>query len=143
MGRLVTAGPEVDRARYIVERILPPYVPLSRVRVYVVENPDWNAMAMANYSIYVFSGLMADLVLEVLSEADDTYLKFPFYEARGVREILIVDSETRRVELWRREDSGFEQVAPPLRSLVTGLLYSRAAGALEVSDPACDKTWRV
>lgn len=61
MGRLFTQGPEVDRARGIVERILPPYVPLSRVRVYVVENPEWNAMAMANYSIYVFSGLMADL----------------------------------------------------------------------------------
>ena len=61
MGRLITAGPEVERARFIVERILPPYVPLSRVRVYVVENPEWNAMAMANYSIYVFSGLMADL----------------------------------------------------------------------------------
>ena len=61
MGRLVTTGPEVDRARHIVERILPPYVPLSRVRVYVVENPEWNAMAMANYSIYVFNGLMADL----------------------------------------------------------------------------------
>ena len=29
--------------------------------VYVVENPEWNAMAMANYSIYTFSGLMKDL----------------------------------------------------------------------------------
>ena len=61
MGRLLTEGPEVDRARRIVDRILPPYVPMGRARVYVVENPEWNAMAMANYSIYVFTGLMEDL----------------------------------------------------------------------------------
>ena len=84
-----------------------------------------------------------DLILEVLSEADETYLKFPFYEARGVREILIVDSESRRPELWRREASGFRAVAPPLRSLVTGLVYAQVAGAVEIRDPASGKVWRV
>ena len=29
--------------------------------VYVVDNPEWNAMAMGNYSIYVFSGLLLDM----------------------------------------------------------------------------------
>lgn len=61
MGRLITEGPLVNRARGIVDRVLPPYVSPDKVRVYVVENPEWNAMAMANYSIYVFTGLMADL----------------------------------------------------------------------------------
>ncbi len=28
--------------------------------MYVVDNPEWNAMAMGNYSIYVFSGLLRD-----------------------------------------------------------------------------------
>src|SRR5262245_41373776 len=61
VGTLIDSGPEVDRARRIVDRLLPPYVPKDQVRVYVVDNEAWNAMAMANYSIYVFRGLMKDL----------------------------------------------------------------------------------
>ena len=61
IGTLLDSGPQVDRARGIVNRLLPAYVPADKVRVYVVDNPEWNAMAMANFSIYVFSGLMKDL----------------------------------------------------------------------------------
>jgi len=61
IGELKTTGPEVDRARRIVDRLLPSYVDRKSVRVYVVDNKEWNAMAMANYSIYVFSGIMKDL----------------------------------------------------------------------------------
>jgi len=61
IGALVTTGPQVERARRIVDRLLPAYIPPKSVRVYVVDNKEWNAMAMANYSIYVFSGLMADM----------------------------------------------------------------------------------
>jgi Zn-dependent protease with chaperone function len=61
MGALHDSGPQVDRARKIVDRILPAQVDPKKVRVYVVDNKEWNAMAMANYSIYVYSGLMADM----------------------------------------------------------------------------------
>ncbi len=61
VGALRDKGPQVDRARRIVARVVPPYVDPASVRVYVVDNQEWNAMAMANYSIYVFSGLMADM----------------------------------------------------------------------------------
>jgi len=61
VGTLVTSGPDVDRCRRIVDRLLPPYVDPKQVRVYVVQNPEWNAMALANFSIYVFSGLMKDM----------------------------------------------------------------------------------
>lgn len=61
LGALHDSGPQVDRARAIVDRLLPPYVDPKDVRVYVVDNPEWNAMAMANYSVYVFSGIMKDL----------------------------------------------------------------------------------
>jgi Zn-dependent protease with chaperone function len=61
MGKMYESGPEYDRARGIVDRLLPSYIPKDGVRVYVVDNPEWNAMAMGNYSIYVFSGIMADL----------------------------------------------------------------------------------
>ena len=61
IGTLIDSGPEVERARRIVDRLLPAYVNPKQVRVYVVDNKEWNAMAMANFSVYVFSGLMADL----------------------------------------------------------------------------------
>jgi len=61
LGALHTTGPEVDRARKIVDRLLPSYIDPKSVRIYVVDNKEWNAMAMANYSIYVFSGIMKDL----------------------------------------------------------------------------------
>ena len=61
VGALIDSGPQVDRARRIVDRLVPAYVDPKQVRVYVVDNKEWNAMAMANFSIYVFSGLMADM----------------------------------------------------------------------------------
>ena len=54
-------GHEVDRVRWIVDSLLPDYLAPSDVRVYVIENKEWNAFAMGNYSIYVFSGLLDDL----------------------------------------------------------------------------------
>ena len=61
IGALHTTGPQVDRCRRIIDRLLPSYVDPKSVRVYVVDNKEWNAMAMPNYSIYVFSGLIADM----------------------------------------------------------------------------------
>jgi Zn-dependent protease with chaperone function len=61
VGRLVTEGPQVDRVRRIVDSLLPPYVGPEEVRVYVIDNKDWNAFAMGNYSIYVFTGLLNDM----------------------------------------------------------------------------------
>ena len=61
MGKMRDSGPEYDRARRVVDRVLPPYLPKDAVRVYVVDNKEWNAMAMGNYSIYVFTGIMGDL----------------------------------------------------------------------------------
>jgi Zn-dependent protease with chaperone function len=60
-GRLLEEGPRVDRVRGIVDDLLPPYLEPDDVRVYVIENEEWNAFAMGNYSIYVFSGLLDDL----------------------------------------------------------------------------------
>ncbi len=61
VGRLIESGPQVDRVRRIVDTLLPPYIDPGAVRVYVIENKEWNAFAMGNYSIYVFSGLLEDM----------------------------------------------------------------------------------
>jgi len=61
VGRLFETGREVERVRRIVDTLLPPYVEPEDVRVYVIENKEWNAFAMGNYSIFVFSGLLEDM----------------------------------------------------------------------------------
>jgi Zn-dependent protease with chaperone function len=57
-GRLLTHGRQVARVQRIVDKIVPPYFDEDGLRVYVVENEDWNAMAAPNGSIFVFTGLL-------------------------------------------------------------------------------------
>jgi Uma2 family endonuclease len=45
----------------------------------------------------------AELVVELRSPGDESYEKLPWYAARGVTEMLIVDPATRRFELYRNE----------------------------------------
>lgn len=61
VGRLRETGRDVRRVRRIVDDLLPPYLGPDDVRAYVIENDEWNAFAMGNYSIYVFSGLLDDM----------------------------------------------------------------------------------
>ncbi len=61
VGKLIEKGPQVDRVRHIVDTLLPPYLHPEEVRIYVIENKEWNAFAMGNYSIYVFTGLLDDM----------------------------------------------------------------------------------
>lgn len=56
-GRILQRGRQVARVRRIVDRLVPPYLSPAEFRVYVIENDDWNAFAMANGSIWVFTGL--------------------------------------------------------------------------------------
>lgn len=61
VGKLEERGPRVDRVRRIVGTLTPPYLGKQAIRAYVIENKDWNAFAMANGSVYVFSGMLNDM----------------------------------------------------------------------------------
>lgn len=61
IGRIDEEGPRWERARRIVDSLLPPYLRTDDIRVYVIENREWNAFAMGNYALYVFSGLLDDM----------------------------------------------------------------------------------
>ena len=61
VGKLYESGADVARVRGIAERLVPPYLTAEEFRVYVVDNPEWNAMAAPNGSVYVFSGLLDDM----------------------------------------------------------------------------------
>lgn len=58
IGDLLESGPYVARARRIMDRIRPSYLPASALRVRAVKTDQWNASAMANGAIWVFTGLM-------------------------------------------------------------------------------------
>lgn len=51
----------LQRARVITASLIPPYVSPSSVRVYVVEDSDWNAFALSNFAIFVYRGLLDEL----------------------------------------------------------------------------------
>src|SRR5262245_6164379 len=61
IGEVRKEGREVERVRRLVGRIAPPYVNQSKLRVYVIDNKEWNAMAMGNGAIWVFRGIMDDM----------------------------------------------------------------------------------
>jgi Zn-dependent protease with chaperone function len=61
LGAVTDHGKQHQRARAILDRLLPPYVARDQVRLYLVANPEWNAFAMANFAIYVHTGLLDDL----------------------------------------------------------------------------------
>lgn len=61
VGRVIADGPGVERARNIMARLLPSYVRPDRIRVRLIENEGWNAMAMANGAVWVFTGLLRDM----------------------------------------------------------------------------------
>ena len=61
IGDIQEAGPRVERVRYLVNRLAPPYVDRNKLRIYVIDNKQWNAMAMGNGALWVFSGIMDDM----------------------------------------------------------------------------------
>ena len=61
IGEIEQDGRRVDRVRDIVRRVAPPYVDQNKLRVYVINNKEWNAMAMGNGAIWVFGGIMNDM----------------------------------------------------------------------------------
>ena len=61
IGEVSDSRVRVDRVRRLVNRLAPPYVSRDAVRVYVIDNKEWNAMAMGNGAIWVFSGIMDDM----------------------------------------------------------------------------------
>ena len=58
IGKLDDSGPQVERVRRIMNRLIPPYIDRRNLRVRVVETKEWNASAMGNGAIWVYSGLL-------------------------------------------------------------------------------------
>jgi len=61
IGKIYESGPRVQRVRRIMSRLVPPYIDPNQLRVRVVETDEWNASAMGNGAIWVYSGLIDEM----------------------------------------------------------------------------------
>jgi Uma2 family endonuclease len=69
----------------------------------------------------------AELLVEVRSPGDESYLKLPYYAERGVTEVLIVH-EDRQFELRRLQGDGTYVVVPGGRSATLDVTFSTVDG---------------
>ena len=51
-------------------------------------------------------------MFEIRSPEDETYDKFPFYAAIGTREVVVIDRDTKRPEIYRLTGSQFVALQP-------------------------------
>jgi hypothetical protein len=58
VGPIVSYDDRVRRVNRILESLLPPYLRTGDARVHVVETELWNAAAMANGAIWIYTGLI-------------------------------------------------------------------------------------
>ncbi|MBI2922808.1 MAG: Uma2 family endonuclease [Planctomycetes bacterium] len=78
--------------------------------------PEWFALRtgrehlLRDDSSYVDEG--PDAVVEVRSPGDETDEKRPFYERVAVGELLIVDRDSRKPEVWRRAGAALAPLSP-------------------------------
>jgi hypothetical protein len=78
----------------------------------------------------------ADFLVEITSPYDRTHEKLPFYEKIGVREVLLIDRDPWRLELYRRNEeqqltlvgTGTPDDSATLASEVVPLTFQLVAG---------------
>jgi Uma2 family endonuclease len=79
----------------------------------------------------------AELVLEIRSKGDETYEKIDFYSERGVREMIVMHPQQRRVELFRALGGRLIPVQPgpggEHTSDVLGMALRTVEGKLEIT----------
>ena len=61
VGGLLTTGRKFDRVVRITRRLLPPYLDESAIRVYLVDTEEWNAAAMGNGAVWIYTGLVDEM----------------------------------------------------------------------------------
>jgi Uma2 family endonuclease len=66
--------------------------------------PDLTFIAAGREAVFSVDGIRdggPDAVIEIRSPHDETYEKLPFYAAIGTREVIVIDRDTKRPEVFR------------------------------------------
>ena len=76
--------------------------------------PDLTFVAKGRESILTENGARGgpDAVIEASSASDETYEKFPFYAALGVREVVVIPRDSKKPEVSRLAGSEYVAVTP-------------------------------
>ena len=73
-----------------------------------------------------------DAVIEIRSPHDETYDKFPFFASLGIREVIVIDRDSKRPELYRLAGSQYVALQEDdqgwLRSEAMNVRFGRIAG---------------
>jgi Uma2 family endonuclease len=77
--------------------------------------PDLTFVAAGREHVFQDDGVRGggpDAVIEIRSPEDETYDKLPFYAALGVREVVVIDRDSKRPEVYRLADSQYAALQP-------------------------------
>jgi Uma2 family endonuclease len=77
--------------------------------------PDLTFVAAGHESVFHQDGVRGggpDAVIEIRSPEDETYDKFPFYAAVATREVVVIDRDTKRPEIFRLAGAQFVALQP-------------------------------
>jgi Uma2 family endonuclease len=77
--------------------------------------PDLSFVSAARRHILQEDGARGggpDAVIEIRSPEDETYEKLPFYAALDVREVIVIDRDTKRPEVYRLAGSQYVLLQP-------------------------------
>jgi len=104
--------------------------------------PDFSFIAAGHEHLLARDGVRGggpDAVIEIHSPDDETYDKLPFFARLGVREVIVIDRDTKQPEVYRLVRSQYVAVLVDrdrwLRSDVLSVRLSRtAAGRLAIED---------
>jgi Uma2 family endonuclease len=84
--------------------------PLANYRI-----PDLTFVAAGREALFAEDGIRGggpDAVIEVRSPHDESYEKLPFFAKLGVSEVIVVDRDTKQVEVFRLGGQGYQPAAP-------------------------------
>lgn len=76
--------------------------------------PDLSFVAAGHESVLADDGTRGggpDAVIEIRSPGDESYDKFPFFASLRVREVIVIDRDSKRPELFRLAGSRYVDVA--------------------------------
>ncbi|HEV8240892.1 MAG TPA: Uma2 family endonuclease [Thermoanaerobaculia bacterium] len=105
--------------------------------------PDVTFVGLGREALFAADGIRGggpDAVIEVRSPDDETYDKLPFYAKLAVGEVLVIDRDSKRPEVYRLAGSTYVPVSADRDGWVIaetmGLRFRRAPGraVLEVVD---------